>query len=136
MTNTKALYQAIMDDMTCDEEFVKAFVSSGDAETLCGVLTAKGYDVTVDDVKAMFEQGSQIIVERLGNDGDELTAEQLEEVAGGGFLRGTLRLVVSCAVAFGYGAFCAVCPAAAGGSTYVAVGLGAWTTAGYLKKGW
>ena len=135
MKDTKELYQAIMADLTNDEEFVKAFISSADAETLCGVLAAKGYDVTVDDVNEMFVQGAKGIVAYLENS-DELTAEQLEEVAGGGFLRGTLRLVGSCAVAFGYGALCAVCPGAYAGAPYVAGGLAVWTAAGYMKKGW
>ena len=135
MKDMNEICKAIAAELEKDEEFFKAFISSENAEALCGVLTARGYGVTVDDVNEMFVRGAKGIVEYMGNK-DELSQGQLEEVAGGGFLRGTLRLVGSMGAAFGYGALCAFFPGAYAGAPYVAGGLAIWTAAGYAKKGW
>ncbi len=135
MKDMNEICKAITAELEKDEEFFKAFISSENAEALCGVLTARGYGVTVDDVNEMFVRGAKGIVEYMENK-DELSQGQLEEVAGGGFLRGTVRLIISGGVAFGYGAFCGICPPAYAGAPYVAGGLAIWTTAGYMKKGW
>lgn len=83
----------------------------------------------------MFADGlNEILKFKESGPADELSEGQLDDVAGGGFINGTLRLAASSVAAFGYGALCGICPAACAGSPYVAVGLSAWTTAGYVKK--
>ena len=116
-----------------NEEFAKAFVSAADAASVQKVLQEYGIHITLEEVNDIFVDGATSI---LNNQADELAEDQLDEVAGGGALRGTLRLAVSCAVGFGYGCLCGVCPAACAGANYVAGGLAIWTAAGYKKKGW
>lgn len=117
-------------------EFAKAFVSCENAAALRKVLQDNGFDVTEADVEELLHEGGEAIRKYQDTASDELSDTQLDEVAGGGALRGTVRLVASCALAFGFGALCGVCPAAAVATPYVASGLTAFTTAGYLRKGW
>ena len=113
-----------------DESFIRAFVAAEDAASLQAVLQEHGIDAESEELDELFAEGVRGFVD------GELTEDELEVAAGGGFVRGTLRFIGSCAVGFGYGAFCAVCPAAYAAAPYVATGLGIWTAAGYAKKGW
>ena len=88
--------------------------------------------MTKDEIEAIFADGIKEI-KKAKERGDELSEEQLDDVAGGGFWRGIARGGVSAVAAFGYGALCGGCPAAAGGYYYVGVGLSAWTAAGFMK---
>lgn len=127
------LAQQIVAEVNNNEEFAKAFVSAEDAAAVQKVLKENGIEVTLEEVEEIFVDGANGI---LNNQADELAEDQLDDVAGGGAIRGTLRLAVSCAVGFGYGCLCGVCPAAYAGAKYVAGGLAIWTAAGYKKKGW
>ena len=124
---TKKITAAVTEDM----DFFKAFISAQDAPALQKVLKDHGFELTLDQIEALFASGVNGILD--ANKAEELTEDQLDDVAGGGFLRGTARLVVSCGVAFGYGALCGVCPAACAGANWVAGGLTVWTAAGYAK---
>lgn len=112
-----------------DEDFVRAFVSCEDAAAVQKLLNDHGIASTTDEIDELFRDGMKEL--RAGD--DELSEEQLENAAGGGFWKGTARFAASCAIGFGYGAFCAVCPPAYGGAYYVAGGLAVWTAAGYAK---
>lgn len=128
------LAKKILEAVNENNDFCKAFVAAEDAASLQKVLKSNGFDVTVEDVEAMFAEGlKEILTVKEGAAATELSEDQLDDVAGGGFFRGTLRLVASSAVGFGFGCLCGVCPAAAAATPYVAGGLTAWTTAGYLK---
>ena len=131
MSKKEMLAQKITAAVTEDQEFYKAFISAQDAATLQKVLSDHGFDFSVDEINDLFRSGAAEIVKQ--NSGNELSEEDLDDVAGGGFLKGTMRLIVSCGVAYGYGALCGVCPAAYAGAKYVAGGLTAWTAAGYMK---
>lgn len=136
-TKKEMLAQEILTAVNENEEFCKAFVSSEDASSLQKVLNENGFNVSLEDVEAMFADGlSEILKVKESAEETELSEEQLDDVSGGGFLRGTLRTIASGAVGFGFGAFCGVCPAAAAATPYVVGGLTAWSTAGYMKKGW
>lgn len=128
------LTQDILDKVNGDEAFCKAFVSAETAPALQKVLADHGFALSVEEVEAIYTAGVKGIL--AVNSGDELTEDQLEDVAGGGVLRGTLRLAVSAGVGFGYGCLCGLCPAACAGANWVAGGLTVWTTAGYVQKGW
>ncbi len=137
MEKKEMLAQQIFAAINENEEFCKAFVSAENAEAVKKVLAENGFELTLEDIEAIFADGLDEI--KTQNDpakAGELSEDQLDDVAGGGFFKGTLRLAVSCGVAFGYGCFCGICPAAAAGANYVAGGLGIWTAAGYVKKGW
>lgn len=114
-----------------NEEFLKKFVECENAGQLKEVLSCNGFQVSEDEIQQMFDAGVKGI---LANDDDEFTEEQLDNVAGGGFLSGTLRGIASGAAAFGYGALCGICPAAYAYAPHVATGLAVWTAAGYMKK--
>ena len=124
---TKKITAAVTEDM----DFFKAFISAQDAPALQKVLKAHGFELTIEQIETLFAGGVSNILD--ANKAEELTEDQLDDVAGGGFFRGTARLVVSCGVAFGYGALCGVCPAACAGANWVASGLTVWTAAGYMK---
>ena len=64
---------------------------------------------------------------------DELSEDQLDNIAGGGLIKGIFRTAVSTATAVGFGAFCGICPAATAATPYVAGGLTAWSALGFKK---
>ena len=125
---TKKITAAVTEDM----DFFKAFISAQDAPALQKVLQDNGFEFTLEEINEFFSNGVDGIL--TYNESAELSEDQLDDVAGGGFIKGTARLIVSSGVAFGYGALCGICPAAASGAPYVVGGLTAWTTAGYLSK--
>jgi len=129
--------QQIIEAVNGNTEFAKAFVAAEDAASVQKILCENGFDVTVEDVQALFSEGvSEILKVKESGVNGELSEDQLAEVAGGGFFRGALRTVASAAAGFGFGCLCGVCPAAASATPYVVGGLTAWSTAGYMKKGW
>ena len=136
-TNEKtALFQQIVADLDSNEDFFKAFIATEDETALQEILNEKGYEVSLDDVREMFEDGRNEILKYKENADDELSEQDLETVAGGGLGRYLVRGMLSCAVAFGFGCLCGVCPAAAVATPYVAGGLALWCAAGAMKKGW
>ena len=137
MTQKELFAQKILAAVNEDEEFCKALVACEDAVSVQKVLSVRGIACTTEDVEEIFADGLQTI-QKLHESGTagELGENDLDSVAGGGAIRGTLRLLASGAVAFGYGCLCGVCPAASVASPYVGGGLTVWTAAGYMKKGW
>lgn len=131
MTTRELLGKKLMDAVEEGNDFAKAFLAAEDAQTLQKVLSENGFALTRAEVEEMFEEGRKHIL-NAGNEA-ELSEDQLDDVAGGGKIKGTLRFVASCAAGFGYGAFCGICPAAYAGAPYVAGGLAIWTAAGYKK---
>lgn len=136
-TKKEMLAQKIMEAVNENNDFCKSFVAAEDATALQKVLNDNGFDVTVEDVEAIFADGlKEILAAKENAMAEELSEDQLDDVAGGGFFRGTLRTAASAAAGFGFGCLCGLCPAASVATPYVVGGLTAWSTAGYLKKGW
>ena len=125
------LAQELLESLQKNDAFCQAFVAAENATTIQELLRNNGMDVSLSDVEELFADGVKEILK--SNVEGELTEKDMDSVAGGGWFRGTCRLVASSAVAFGYGCFCGVCPAASVGAPYVAGGLAVWTTAGYLR---
>ena len=132
LTKKELLTQRITASANEDQEFFKAFIGAQDAPTLQKVLQDNGFEFTLEEIDEFFSDGVDGILAH--NNGGELSEDQLDDVAGGGFLKGTVRLIVSGGVAFGYGALCGICPAAYAYAPHVAGGLAVWTTAGYMSK--
>lgn len=130
------LTMAILNAVTEDVGFCKAFVAAEDAESLQAVLQEYGFEVSVEMVEELFRQGMEAIAQYHSVSTEELSEDQLEDVSGGGKVRGTVRAVISFAAGFGYGCLCGIAPAASAGAPYVAGTLAAWSTAGYMKSGW
>ncbi len=139
MENAKKemLAQQLIESVNENGDLCKALVSAEDASSVQKVLAANGFEVTVEEVEAIFEDGVNEIMNTNGSeDNGELSEDQLENISGGGFLRGALRTTASAALGFGYGVFCGICPAASAGAPYVAGGLATWSAVGFKKKGW
>ena len=133
----KELTQTLFDAVNGNEVFCKSLLAAEDAASAQKVLNENGFDVTKEDVEAIFVDGlNEILKFKESATVDELSVGQLDNVAGGGFLKGALRTVASAAAGFGFGVVCGVCPAASAATPWVVGGLAAWSTAGYLKKGW
>lgn len=133
----KNLKEKIMLELNENDKFMKSFVSAKDADELQKTLKHYGYDVSLEEIKDINKIGVEGIVNYNNSTRDsELSLDDLENVDGGGVVRGSLRLIASSAAAFGYGAFCGLCPAAYGSAGYVVGGLATWTACGYVKKGW
>lgn len=131
------LAQKVMEAVNENNDFCKAFIAAEDAISLQKVLNDNGFDVSKEDVEAIFADGlKEILKVKEVAATSELSEDQLDDVAGGGAIRGTLRTVASAAAGFGFGCLCGVCPAASAATPYVVGGLTAWSTAGYMKKGW
>lgn len=128
------LAQKLTEAVNRNDAFCQAFVAAKDAASIQKVLHENGIEVSLNDVEEMFSNGVGEINKAYAE--GELTEEQMDSVAGGGFIRGSLRLVAGCAFAFGYGCLCGVCPAATAGVPYVVGGVTAYATAGYLRRGW
>lgn len=128
--------QRVIEALNNEEAFAKELLAAEDAATAQKVLCANGFEVSVEEVEAIFADGMNEIKKFQNPASEELSADQLDDVAGGGVVRGVLRTAASAAAGFGYGLFCGVCPAASAGAPYVAGGLALWSTAGFKKKGW
>lgn len=123
------LIEKISKAVTEDEAFCKSVASSKSVAEMCGVMASKGFYLTEEEVKAIYNQG---ISEAEKFKGDEFTAEQLDEVAGGGIGKGLFFGAVSCAAAFGFGCLCGLCPAVAPLTPYVVGFSATLTTAAFL----
>ena len=113
------------EELITNEEFNLQVSAARNAQEIVDLFAAKDVEIPMELAQELFEKPATDA---------ELSADDLDDVAGGGFIKGTARLIVSCGVAFGYGALCGICPAAYAGAPYVAGGLTAWTTAGYLSN--
>lgn len=135
--NKELLAQKLTEAINENNEFCKAFTAAEDAASLQKVLKDNGFDATVEEIEAMFADGlKEILKIKEASKGEELSEDQLEDVAGGGFVRGTLYTAASAAAGFGFGCACGFCPALSAATPYVAGGLAAWSASGYMQKGW
>ena len=125
-----------------DDQFLNELIMAKTAEDTREIMLKNGFEVSLDEVHDLIEQGSSVLKKTM--DEGELSDADLEEVAGGGQLRGALRFTAAlgraAVIGAGFGALCAVCPAAAAATPYV-IGYTAltsfdWIMKGYAKKGW
>lgn len=65
-----------------NEAFIKSFVSSASAEDAAALFAENGLELTVDEVQLLAKQLHNII-EKLFENGGELSEEDLEQIAGG-----------------------------------------------------
>jgi len=129
------LIEQIKTLLQSNEEFCVELVKAENAEVAKDILNRYSVEASLEEVEEIFVEGRDNIIKyKEENQGKELSEEELDDVAGGGFWRGTLRLGASSAAAFGYGMACAVFPGLAAGAPVVVGGLTAWTAAGYMKK--
>ena len=127
-----------------DEAFMTALMCSSDTTKMCELLSSKGIDVSAEDMDELIQDGYTQLSAYGDQVGDELSEDQLEEVAGGGKLRGAVRygLVIVGAVAVGAALGGLVGIGALAVSTAYLIGLGyslvggVWTLKGRKKKGW
>ncbi len=132
-TRKEVLAKKISDAVNENEALCIALASAEDAAAAKKVLNENGFDVSTEDVEAIFQDGLNAILKFKESAPDELSEGQLENVAGGGFFRGMFRTAASAATGFGFGMLCGVCPAAASATPYVVGGLAAWSAAGFRR---
>lgn len=117
-----------------DEGFMIALASVEDAVSAQKVLSDYQIELTLDEVKSMMEDGRKEVEKAA--ESPELSEEELVSVAGGGWVRGFVRLGVSAIAVGGYYLIVAACPAAIIAAPAIAAGLGLWSKAGFDKRGW
>ena len=133
--NNSEVIAAINEKALADEAFVREMVAAKNTEEAQAVLRKNGFTLSDEDLTALAEVGKEPLDEMLKN--GELSEDELDSVAGGGKLRGTLRLVASLVAAAACGAIVGATGGAATPGAYIVAGvLGTWTLAGYAKKGW
>ncbi len=133
MENKNEMIQKIQDALMADEAFAKALIAVEDAAAAQKVISEYGFDLSVEEVEAIYQAGSGEIEKVLDSD-EELSAEELGNVSGGGFWAGIAMTGVAAVGAFGFGMVCGVCPAAAVYTPYVVAGLTTMATAGWMSK--
>lgn len=128
------LAQRIVDTLSENNGLGRSLMMAEDALAAQKVFVDNGIEITLEEVNSIFNDGvDEILKLKTSSANGELSEKQLDDVAGGGFWRGTFRTVASMAAGFGFGCLCGICPAASAATPYVAGGLAVWSTAGYLK---
>lgn len=130
-----SLAQRIVDTLAVENGFGRSLMMAQDAVSAQKVFVDNGIEISLEEITSIFNDGLNEILKLKETDlNNELSENQLDNVAGGGFWRGALRTTASMAAGFGFGCLCGICPAASVATPYVVGGLAAWSTAGYLKK--
>ena len=122
--------QEILEKLSHDEAFLQALAAAENAGDARQVLSENGFDMSLEQVEALVAAGEHQAEKFLENGMDcELSEGELEDVAGGGVIRGLIRSKVSKAALFGLAAIAPrTIPAAA-------CKLGRWSAEGYAAKG-
>ena len=119
-----ANYMEKMGNLFKNEEFCLKFYDCKDLQSAVALFVENGVEMTEEGVKALIDYVKAIIKKLRENDG-ELTEEDLEQVAGGGwggaFLGGLLGFVVGAIV----GGIAATIYCGPGFGTLVGIGIGA-----------
>ena len=132
MESNAAQIQAIQARTLEDESFIREMVAAKTMEQVKVVLQKNGYRLPDEEIALLMQSGKKNLDATLAE--DELTEEMLEDVAGGGKVRGTLRFIASLAAGAVGGFFIGVTGGAAAPGGYLLAGaLTAWTVAGYAK---
>ncbi len=134
MERNEIFTQQLLEKLNADEDFCKALFTAEDAPAAQKVLNENGFEITLEEVEAFFKAGVNEMNRYMDSLDDELDEDQLDDVSGGGFVKGILRTGASCVLGFGYGCACGVCPALSAGAPYVATGLAVWSAAGFKSK--
>lgn len=132
MESNAAQIQAIQARTLEDESFIREMVAAKTMEQVKVVLQKNGYTLSDEEIALLMQSGRKNLDATLAE--DELTEEMLEDVAGGGKVRGTLRFIASLAIGAAGGAVIGLTGGAAAPGGYLLAGvLTAWTLAGYAK---
>ncbi|MEA5488029.1 MULTISPECIES: Nif11-like leader peptide family natural product precursor [Pseudanabaena] len=96
--------QEFLDSVQTDEslaqELVKALEAENDRESVTALATSKGYDITSEELWAEVKKRQEELNERQG--AGELSDEELEAVAGGEFVVGSIVISILTGAAAGY----------------------------------
>lgn len=101
------LKDAVVEKMQ-EVAFSDALVACNRIEQMHALLNENGINITVDEVAEFTAAGGEAL-KRM--DAGELSAEDLDDVAGGGWFRKTVRFGIVAVGAAGVGFVCGVCPA-------------------------
>jgi predicted ribosomally synthesized peptide with nif11-like leader len=96
--------QEFLDNIQTDEslaqELIKALESDNDREAVAALATSKGYEVSSEELWAEVKKRQEELNERQG--AGELSDEELEAVAGGEFIVGSIVISILTGAAAGY----------------------------------
>lgn len=134
MTTNVTLREKIAEIIT-EEEFCAALLMCDDVTKVQALLRENDIEATVEEIEALRADGEAEIETVKNTAKDELSENDLEDVAGGGkFWRGVGAVAVGAVGGFGLGVVCGVCPAftptAYSIATGYAVVAGCWVAAG------
>ena len=100
--------QASIAELIQNEEFFKKLAVCKTIEETQKCLTDAGVSITLEEVKKFTELGTETLKHYSS---DELSANDLDDVSGGGWLRRSARFLASAAGGAALGFACGVCPA-------------------------
>ena len=104
----KEMLQTSIVELMQNEDFFEKLADCKTIEETQKCLTDAGVSITLGEVKEFTEFGTETL---KNYSSDELSAKDLDEVAGGGWLRQTGRFLASAAGGAVLGFACGVCPA-------------------------
>lgn len=118
-----------------NEEVCAAMLMCDSAEAVSELLAKNGIVATQEEISALKCEGDASVAKYKASGENELSEEQLEDVAGGGkFWRGVAAFAGGAVAGFGLGLVCGVCPAFTPVATKIAVGYsvvaGVWVSQG------
>ena len=134
----KEALQTMFTEAMESEEFCVKLLKCADAASVCKLLADNGIVATEEEIAQFKTEGDAVLANYSNRANDELSMEELENVAGGGkarkVLRGALSLTGGAILGFGLGCASAVCPAFAPAAHAIgvsyAVAATAWTSQG------
>lgn len=90
----------IQTDESLAQELVKALEADNDREAVAELATSKGYEVSSEELWAEVQKRQEELNQRQG--AGELSDEELEAVAGGEFIVGSIIISILTGAAAGY----------------------------------
>lgn len=118
-----------------DEKFCAAMLMCADAESVCRLLAENGIEATAEEITAFKLEGDANLQKVKDTADNELSAEELDSVAGGSkFWRGVGALAGGAVLGFGLGCVCGLAPAFTPAAYKIATGYavvaGVWVSRG------
>ena len=115
-----------------DEVFLREMVGARTTEDARKVLEKYGFTLSREEMESLMVTGKEAL-EEAAREG-ELSEDELDTVAGGGKVRGTLRFVASLAIGGAAGFAIGLTGGAAAPGAYIVAGaLTVWTLDGYAR---
>lgn len=123
----KEILQATITDLMHDEAFCEKLAACKNAEETQQYLTECGINITLEEVAEFTAFGEESLKKYSS---EELSASDLDEVAGGGWVRRSVRFLGAAAGGAALGFACGVCPALTPAIYPYVIGTSLWVSQG------